>query len=263
MTGTHVELPLMMTCDGCGVEVNAFSLGRVWCTRECMAQARERVLARVPQTCATCGASFMPPKRGVKDHCSVRCRRTNENRLSRERREGVGGVDARSCAACGTDFLPNRRGAVQKYCTVDCRSAFLAARERSRRRRPTPEPRDCLVCGKAFVPSCDMFGGVRKVVCSQNCHTRVAVGVKRARKWTAEVEKIYPMVVMERDDWTCGICGMRIDPDAPFPSSRYRSIDHIVPPSQGGTHLYSNVQAAHFGCNVAKGNEVGAEYMTG
>jgi 5-methylcytosine-specific restriction endonuclease McrA len=36
------------------------------------------------------------------------------------------------------------------------------------------------------------------------------------------------------------------------------TIDHILPLARGGTHEPSNVQAAHFGCNAAKGARVPA-----
>lgn len=253
-------------CVGCGTRtVSSVYTLRIWCSKQCMDRTKRQevpAIVREMQPCMTCGALFTPPKQGHQVHCSVRCRRDAETEMARQRRMGTP-IGPRPCASCGVEFLPNRRGAVQKYCTVECRTEFLLARDRNRRGRPTPEPRDCLVCGKAFVPKADMFRGAKVVVCSGSCHTRVSVGTKRAARYTDQVERIFPMVVMERDHWTCGICGKPIDPAAPYPSSRYRSIDHIIPPAQGGTHLYANVQAAHFGCNVAKGNEIGANYMTG
>jgi 5-methylcytosine-specific restriction endonuclease McrA len=34
----------------------------------------------------------------------------------------------------------------------------------------------------------------------------------------------------------------------------YPSIDHIVPMSKGGDHVWNNVQVAHIICNSYKGN---------
>lgn len=65
-------------------------------------------------------------------------------------------------------------------------------------------------------------------------------------------EEIAPMELFERDNWICGICGYRIDPSYRFPDYRAATIDHIVPLSCGGAHIFENVQAAHRGCNELK-----------
>lgn len=59
---------------------------------------------------------------------------------------------------------------------------------------------------------------------------------------------------MRRDGWKCGICGKKINRRVKAPHPTSPSLDHIVPMSKGGGHLYSNVQAAHFLCNSQKGN---------
>jgi 5-methylcytosine-specific restriction endonuclease McrA len=47
--------------------------------------------------------------------------------------------------------------------------------------------------------------------------------------------------VMARDDSACQYCGHTAD-----------SIDHVVPRSRGGTHVWENVVAACRGCNLRK-----------
>jgi 5-methylcytosine-specific restriction endonuclease McrA len=39
------------------------------------------------------------------------------------------------------------------------------------------------------------------------------------------------------------------------------SIDHIVPLSLGGHNTKANVQLAHLGCNISKGNRGGGEQL--
>lgn len=52
----------------------------------------------------------------------------------------------------------------------------------------------------------------------------------------------------------CAICGQPLD-HAADPRSRWApSADHIVPPSQGGTHSLGNLRAVHYGCNARRGN---------
>jgi 5-methylcytosine-specific restriction endonuclease McrA len=69
---------------------------------------------------------------------------------------------------------------------------------------------------------------------------------RRARKRGVICELVDPLVVLERDDGLCGICGDDVDP------MRFH-VDHIVPLARGGEHTYANVQTAHPTCNVRKG----------
>lgn len=74
----------------------------------------------------------------------------------------------------------------------------------------------------------------------------------RARRHGVPYEPINRRVVFDRDGWICGICGGPVDEaDA--------SLDHIIPMSVGGGHLYANVQCSHLRCNVRKGARHGGE----
>lgn len=74
---------------------------------------------------------------------------------------------------------------------------------------------------------------------------------RRSREYDAYVEHVEPLIVLERDDGVCGICGGDVDP---FDFH----VDHIVPLACGGLHHYENVQAAHPRCNQVKGARVAA-----
>jgi 5-methylcytosine-specific restriction endonuclease McrA len=65
-------------------------------------------------------------------------------------------------------------------------------------------------------------------------------------------ERIDPLEVFARDDWTCHICRRPVDRTAPPRSSASPSIDHVVPLSRGGAHTLNNVRCAHYGCNSGK-----------
>lgn len=71
----------------------------------------------------------------------------------------------------------------------------------------------------------------------------------QARKLGQWIEHIDALIVLERDDGVCGICGGDVDP---FDFH----VDHIWPISKGGLHAYWNVQAAHPGCNARKHNRL-------
>lgn len=59
-------------------------------------------------------------------------------------------------------------------------------------------------------------------------------------QWEAE-----RLIVLERDDGVCGICGGDVDPLA-------FTIDHIIPIARGGPHEMANLQLAHKLCNNRK-----------
>lgn len=67
----------------------------------------------------------------------------------------------------------------------------------------------------------------------------------RARQVGTFVEDVHKLVLLERDDGVCGICGGDVDP-------LNFDIDHIVPLSRGGEHSYANTQTAHPICNSKK-----------
>lgn len=68
---------------------------------------------------------------------------------------------------------------------------------------------------------------------------------RRALRQGQFVERVSSLVVLERADGVCGICGGDVDP-LDF------HVDHIVPLSRGGEHSYSNTQPAHPFCNLSK-----------
>jgi 5-methylcytosine-specific restriction endonuclease McrA len=70
---------------------------------------------------------------------------------------------------------------------------------------------------------------------------------RRARQRGLPTERIEHLVVLERHDGVCGICGTDVDPFE-------FQIDHVVPIAAGGPHLYSNIQLAHPVCNQRKGD---------
>lgn len=56
--------------------------------------------------------------------------------------------------------------------------------------------------------------------------------------------KLSKREVLRRDDYTCQYCGKRVP---------YLTVDHIIPRSLGGEHVWSNLVAACPSCNHRKG----------
>lgn len=70
------------------------------------------------------------------------------------------------------------------------------------------------------------------------------------------------LLLFERDGNFCSHCGKRLDIEANFRTSRYVTVDHITPKSQGGTNQLSNLRLLHLGCNSrlgAQGHPVSLE----
>jgi len=72
-------------------------------------------------------------------------------------------------------------------------------------------------------------------------------------------KKYADMDIFERDGWICGICGQKINRRLKYPNPRSKSIDHIVPISQGGADAPINLQAAHLRCNISKNAGLGGQ----
>lgn len=53
-------------------------------------------------------------------------------------------------------------------------------------------------------------------------------------------------LIYERDAGRCGVCRRHVAIDE-------ATIDHIIPRSQGGTEIASNLQLAHLSCNSSRG----------
>jgi 5-methylcytosine-specific restriction endonuclease McrA len=77
----------------------------------------------------------------------------------------------------------------------------------------------------------------------------------RVRHGVGELsERVVRRVVMDRGGWVCALCLEAIDPEVVDPhAAGYGEVDHVVPLSLGGAHVYANVQPAHRRCNVRKG----------
>lgn len=75
---------------------------------------------------------------------------------------------------------------------------------------------------------------------------------RRALKHTTQIEPINEKIVYFRDGGICQHCRKRINKKLEWPHPMSASLDHIVPLSEGGAHIYKNLQLAHLGCNLSK-----------
>ncbi len=79
---------------------------------------------------------------------------------------------------------------------------------------------------------------------------------RQALKYKVPFEPINDKRIFIRDGWVCQICHKRVNKKLKYPNPMCASLDHIIPLSEGGHDLYSNVQLAHLRCNLSKGARV-------
>jgi 5-methylcytosine-specific restriction endonuclease McrA len=58
--------------------------------------------------------------------------------------------------------------------------------------------------------------------------------------------------VLARDNWTCAICGLKLDLNARWIDDQSATLDHIIPVVEGGDDYPDNLRAAHRWCNQAR-----------
>jgi len=77
----------------------------------------------------------------------------------------------------------------------------------------------------------------------------------RARKRNApRIEKIDRKAIIERDNWTCYLCGVTCTP-------QNVTLDHVVPLYRDGTHTADNLRVACRPCNSRKGTKLLCELL--
>ena len=190
-------------------------------------------------TCLNCGESMaIPSGRGRKPkYCSAECIAIVAKEKKREARRAV--REEGACDECGSTFLKPR--ATSRFCSASCMDVG---------KRPK---RVCQTCEQPF-------RGTKGVqfYCSTEC-TPKAVNhggsyLRRCRVWNVPFEKgIDRNTVAERVGTQCYVCHEEIDMNVEHPNPLSPTVEHIVPLSRGGGHVWGNVALSHFVCNNRKG----------
>lgn len=225
------------------------------------------MLDRTPRACRRCGDVF--PYAPNQRYCSRACQRLASRTPT--------GVTEVSCEGCGVAVRRAQRGPVPRWC-AKCYTARNVLLTNERRRNPDAPAlragRPCQTCGE-IVASTGTRGPIRRWCdpCTEKHNRKVSDQWLKDRpdlqrdKWRAHklkrraqqrnlpAESISPQAIFERDGWSCGICRQDIDPDDRYPDPGSASVDHVIPLSLGGHHVWSNVQASHLLCNVLRQND--------
>lgn len=77
--------------------------------------------------------------------------------------------------------------------------------------------------------------------------------LKRGASQTEKIPSNIKDILKEQQNDLCGICDNVVE------ENQVSHIDHIIPLSRGGSHTMDNLQYAHAGCNLSKGNKLPEE----
>lgn len=166
------------------------------------------------------------------------------------------------CVHCNKEFV---RYTNKKYCSERCAINNYNKRKRAKDRK---KPRICKNCGKNFISKNADIIGVPSLHLGNYCSDKCNKSILRAREARSSHNRrmklkggdlidLYNLADIKQ--WNCWICKEEINKQAKHFRHNINlygpSIDHIVPLSKGGTHIWSNVELAHVICNSLRGNK--------
>jgi endogenous inhibitor of DNA gyrase (YacG/DUF329 family) len=165
--------------------------------------------------------------------------------------------DPLTCAQCGEQYVPKNLKAKAAFCSRRCkdraRNAVLAAQ----RLQSKPE-RFCLHCAVAMPQS----KRADAVFCSAECNLSAHRLKRSLRRRTGEGMTGWVRAeIFKRDNWKCGICRKKVDPDLRYPDPLAPSLDHVVPIAEGGTNEPANLRLTHLRCNCSRKHLGGNEQL--
>lgn len=223
--------------------------------------------------CKYCGQEFKKRTRGKDSnlYCSRECAFADKKARPKEKEKHTV-----TCVICDKEFEGR---ANSKYCSDECHkiyshNLYLRYKQtedyanRLKRDRESYKPKPlynhiCLTCKKAFKSK-----STKAIYCNDKCNPN-------RRMHTGKVSKAKRMRVWKRDGFICMLCGQplkmseidSLNSGRPHPLAP--TVDHIIPVSIAtkdrwkscSIHSESNLQAAHFICNVKRGNRTIDEYL--
>jgi hypothetical protein len=236
------------------------------CGKEFQRVSTQGRRVRGPFTCQNCGKEYMTNRRKGEGetYCSRDCSYEDSKSWYKHRKQKVSPLprytQLKECDGCQTTLINMKR----KYCE-ECKEIIEQIKKWE----------ICTECGKAFKQERN-----HQRVCSESCEQSRKKRKKRkqkefsrklrqqerqkrgsgrnrsrAKRLGVEYEYINVMKVFERDGWKCQICGVST-PKSRRGTKHFNApeLDHRIPMSKGGGHLYSNVQCACRRCNAEKSN---------
>lgn len=145
----------------------------------------------------------------------------------------------RARGLCGSHYnqahQPNRHAKTITHCTV-CNKVIERAYRANRRPTCSPECRHAL-SGQQYTRTYNFADS----------------SAERARlHGVTIIEHFTNTEVFERDNYTCYMCGIQVDPAADCYQPNSATVDHVIPFAANGPHTLANARCACFQCNSTK-----------
>lgn len=165
------------------------------------------------------------------------------------------------CQHCSRRFATAQ---TRQFCSADCMQGYregLAkanrlqwAIERIERQKKYATLQSCKQCGIQYT-SLTQNG---KLYCSRRCVAKYARKNREhiARSSTRIGGGFSSLDVFKAAKWKCRLCGIKVHQATGQHSETQATIDHVVPMSRGGLHVWGNVQCACQRCNASKSDKI-------
>jgi 5-methylcytosine-specific restriction endonuclease McrA len=229
-----------------------------YCSHACAFQARRDAAT---ETCQHCRKGFVPKAFDRRTYCSRDCAFAAKRERAQIKQQEAE-ADRPVCFICGGRLPKGKHVLCGEECKKEQarRKASADYHNRIKIQKGVTTRTDCIVCC-GVIPEGIRHG--RRMYCSNRCHEKAYRKTNRAtvnaanrrRKHmikAATVERVSPVKVFDRDNWTCWICATPTDPNAGVGTAQYPTLDHVIPLSKGGEHSYANVRCACHLCNSRK-----------
>jgi hypothetical protein len=157
----------------------------------------------------------------------------------------------RQCNWCQAEF--ETEWETKLYCSRYHKERAAQRRQnKARIKKKTVYLRQCKGCEQTFTTTSN-----KKLYCSTECQKwfRTQHRTERDKEYINAKTPSFKRRIYFASEGICGICKEPIDLRNKYPNPKSFSIDHIIPRAAGGSHSFSNLQAAHLDCNARRGNK--------
>lgn len=201
--------------------------------------------------CFGCGASFVQTRDRM-TWCSNECRKLST--VAARPWEWVCLVSYKACEGCESIMVDRNR---RRWCSEACWSNSTGVYRVKQCKIWVINCRDCglLLTAKRW----------NERYC-RPCRARRDWESKRQhmRDFGSDRDKAALLVdyIGHRDKWTCHICSRGVSEDPYSSRNKWsKTVDHVVPLSQGGANGPENLRLAHMICNARRGDRGGNEQL--
>lgn len=255
------KLPQTFVCKGCKQTITlapppATDLRTKYCSRACKLRVFKNENSDklyYKATCSDCGG-VCSAHRASYSLRSLRCAKCALSRI-KERAVSRKAV-LHECAWCKLLKVHPGNKTCSRSCTISYRASLVKGRK-FKPYKPSPiQNHVCSRCSKAFTSTRATVIRCKSCVRRLSDPTRGKPEARARRAGVPYVRGIKPEQVFARDGYRCHLCGCstpkrlrgKNQPTSP-------EVDHIVPLSAGGGHVWDNVACACRTCNIRKSSK--------